>query len=106
MEKTENRVFSIDNFLIFHVELFFPHNAVSVVAHRQTRLLETQKIIFWKMQTKCDLLKHFFCAPENQNDQKSNEFFVSQSSTKNRPHFLVQFLAKMSTFEIFGFSQK
>ena len=59
LEKTENHVFSIDNFLIFHVELFFPHNVVGTATHRRTRLLQTRKIIFWKMQTKCNLRKHF-----------------------------------------------
>ena len=60
LQKTENQVFSTDNFLILHVELFFPHNVVSTATHRRIRLLETRKIIFWKMQTKCDLRKHSF----------------------------------------------
>ena len=47
-------------FWFFTSSFFFPHNVVSTATHRRTRLLETRMIIFWKMQTKCDLWKHSF----------------------------------------------
>ena len=47
-------------FWFFTSSFLFPHNVVSTATHRRIRLLETRKIIFWKMQTKCDLRKHSF----------------------------------------------